>query len=413
MQKVITINLNGNAYQLDEPAFEMLRAYLDRAELRLKDNPDRAEIIADFEQAIADKCGKFLGPQKTVVLAAEMKQVVDEMGPVEVGDASDEPHTGKKEGGMGDQAGTGAAAPRRLYRIRDGKMIAGVCKGLAAYFDIDATIVRIVFAALLFVTNGAFILVYFGLMFVVPEAATSEEHAAAHGAPFNAQELIEQAKQHAQEFAKQAEDFAERGEWRQHLHEGKRLWRAHARAWKRDLRRGVREQAAWARGAGGWSYWGPRDRQVSYATQLWAGVLMPVLSLISLGLFVWLAFAIFSLVTTGAMFGLALPAGIPLWAGILILIVMFQLVTSPIRAARHASYYAWGRNQGWFMVWDGVFAMAVTCVVFWLVYHYVWPVEDFRHFVDKIPDAIRAMMQDARLWVASARAWFDRVIAAF
>ena len=113
------------------------------------------------------------------------------------------------------------------------------------------------------------------------------------------------------------------------------------------------------------------------------------------------------------MFGLALPPGIPLWAAILILIVLFQLVTSPIRAARHASYYAWGRDQGWFMVWDGVFAMAVTCLVFWLVYHYIWPVEDFQHFVDKIPDAVRALMQDARMWVASARAWFDRLAAAF
>src|SRR5438128_2951440 len=122
MQKVITTNLNGNAYQLDEAAFEMLRAYLDRAELELKDNPDRGEIMADFEQAIADKCGKVLGPQKTVVLAAEMKQVLDEMGPVEGGDAANESHTEKKEGGMGDQAGTGAAAPKGLYRIREGKM---------------------------------------------------------------------------------------------------------------------------------------------------------------------------------------------------------------------------------------------------------------------------------------------------
>ena len=426
MQRVITINLNGNAYQLDEPAFEMLRAYLDRAELQLKENPDRAEIMADFEQAIADKCGKFLGSQKTVVLAPEMDQILKEMGPVEGGDENDEARTDKKEAGMGDQTGAGAAAPRRLYRIHQGRMIAGVCTGLGAYFDIDPTIVRIVFAALLFVTQGAFILAYFALMFVVPEATTSEEHAAAHGAPFNAQELLDQAKRHAREFAKQAEDFAERGEWRQHLHEQKRLWRAQARAWKRDLRRGVREQAAWARGqadwarghadwarrAAWWGFWGPRDRPISYAAQVWAAILMPVLGLISLVLFVWLAFAIFSLVTTGAMFGLALPAGIPLWAGILILIVLFQLVTSPIRSARHASYYAWGHHQGWFALWDGVFAMAVTCLVFWLVYHYVLPVEDFRHFIEKLPDAIRTMMQDARMWLASVRAWFDRLAAA-
>jgi len=48
MQKVITINLNGRAYQLDESAYEALRAYLNAAETQLKDNPDRAEILRDF-----------------------------------------------------------------------------------------------------------------------------------------------------------------------------------------------------------------------------------------------------------------------------------------------------------------------------------------------------------------------------
>ena len=32
MQKVISINLNGNAYQLDESGYDALRAYLARAE---------------------------------------------------------------------------------------------------------------------------------------------------------------------------------------------------------------------------------------------------------------------------------------------------------------------------------------------------------------------------------------------
>lgn len=32
MHRVVTINLNGQAYQLDENAYDALRAYLDRAE---------------------------------------------------------------------------------------------------------------------------------------------------------------------------------------------------------------------------------------------------------------------------------------------------------------------------------------------------------------------------------------------
>ena len=66
MQKVIIINLNGNAYQLDEDAYAALRIYLDNAEAQLAFNPDKTEIVADLEQAIAEKCMRFLAPHKTV-----------------------------------------------------------------------------------------------------------------------------------------------------------------------------------------------------------------------------------------------------------------------------------------------------------------------------------------------------------
>ena len=82
MQKVVTINLNGRAYQLDENGYDALRAYLDRADAQLKDNPDRAEIIADLEQAIADKCRRYFTATKTVVEAGEIATVLEEMGPV-------------------------------------------------------------------------------------------------------------------------------------------------------------------------------------------------------------------------------------------------------------------------------------------------------------------------------------------
>jgi len=83
MNKVITINLNGNAYQVEERGYQLLCEYLDGAETQLKDNPDRAEIISDLEQAIADKCRNFLGPQKTIVTTSEIEQIIQAMGPVD------------------------------------------------------------------------------------------------------------------------------------------------------------------------------------------------------------------------------------------------------------------------------------------------------------------------------------------
>ena len=56
---------------------------------------------------------------------------------------------------------------KRLHRSRTEKMVAGVCGGLAQYFNIDPTIVR-----LLWVVNtimgGAGILLYVVLWIIVP-----------------------------------------------------------------------------------------------------------------------------------------------------------------------------------------------------------------------------------------------------
>ena len=85
MQKVITVNLNGNAYQVEEQGYDALTAYLARAEATLENNPDKTEILADLEQAIAEKCQTFLGPNKSVVSSDEMNRVLTDMGPVENG----------------------------------------------------------------------------------------------------------------------------------------------------------------------------------------------------------------------------------------------------------------------------------------------------------------------------------------
>src|SRR3954465_14817813 len=100
MQKVVSISLNGNFYQLEEPGYDQLRAYLERAEARLKDSPDRAEVMGDLEQAISEKCRATLGPHKTVVNTNEVERIISEMGPVESAD-----------GLAADAAGGSSSAP--------------------------------------------------------------------------------------------------------------------------------------------------------------------------------------------------------------------------------------------------------------------------------------------------------------
>ena len=57
---------------------------------------------------------------------------------------------------------------KKLYRSRKNKNIAGVCGGFAAYFKIDATIIRLIWA-LAILCAGTGLLAYIVCAFVIPE----------------------------------------------------------------------------------------------------------------------------------------------------------------------------------------------------------------------------------------------------
>ncbi|MEX1159082.1 MAG: PspC domain-containing protein [Thermomicrobiales bacterium] len=65
------------------------------------------------------------------------------------------------------------AGPKRLYRSSDQKMFLGVCGGLGEYFDIDPTLVRIIFV-LSVLLAGASLAVYAVLALVMPSEASLE-----------------------------------------------------------------------------------------------------------------------------------------------------------------------------------------------------------------------------------------------
>ena len=58
---------------------------------------------------------------------------------------------------------------RRLYRCRENRVLAGVAGGLAEYFELDPTVVRVAYV-LISIISVAFpgILAYIILMFVMP-----------------------------------------------------------------------------------------------------------------------------------------------------------------------------------------------------------------------------------------------------
>lgn len=72
---------------------------------------------------------------------------------------------------------------KRLYRDPEEKVLSGVCGGLAAYFDMDPVIVRIIYVVLAFITTGAAVLAYLILWIAVPKAVTTAQRLEMRGEP--------------------------------------------------------------------------------------------------------------------------------------------------------------------------------------------------------------------------------------
>jgi phage shock protein PspC (stress-responsive transcriptional regulator) len=79
---------------------------------------------------------------------------------------------------------------RRLYRSSKERVISGVAGGVAEYFDVDPSIVRIAWALLALITGGVFLVLYGVMWLVVPvapgtvgSAASSDDPSSTPGAP--------------------------------------------------------------------------------------------------------------------------------------------------------------------------------------------------------------------------------------
>lgn len=58
---------------------------------------------------------------------------------------------------------------KKLYRSRDDQMVTGVCGGLAEYFGIDATLIRLAFAVAVLAGFGSGVPLYIALAIIIPE----------------------------------------------------------------------------------------------------------------------------------------------------------------------------------------------------------------------------------------------------
>lgn len=63
----------------------------------------------------------------------------------------------------------GTNGTKILVRSRKGRMVAGVCAGIADYYGLDVTLVRVLVAVVSIITGGTGVLAYLAAWMIIPD----------------------------------------------------------------------------------------------------------------------------------------------------------------------------------------------------------------------------------------------------
>lgn len=163
MKETVTVNIGSMAFTLDKDACQLLKEYLDDIRRRLPG--EDAETMADIEARVGEIFRERVASPMRVISVEVVRATMAQLGaPSDFGEprtdsASETPENGPE---------TPKPAPRKLYRSRTDRSIAGICGGLAAFFDADPTMVRLLML-LLILFGGLSIWAYIILWIVIPE----------------------------------------------------------------------------------------------------------------------------------------------------------------------------------------------------------------------------------------------------
>lgn len=182
MKEVYDISLQGISFKMEKDAYELLDSYL--MDLKMHYGEQEAEVVNDIEERIAELLLEKGCANSTVVQYYHIDDIIRTLGrPSEIEDSSGENTVKVRKG---------------IFRDTRNGVVAGVCSGLGAYFNLDAVWVRVIFILLavvftapsLFIRNflgldmgwfGFLLLVYCILWLIIPEARTVSQRCAMRG----------------------------------------------------------------------------------------------------------------------------------------------------------------------------------------------------------------------------------------
>lgn len=202
MKKTFTINISGSVFHIEEDAYEVLQKYLINLKNHFGNSNDGKEILSDIEARIAEICSSESANKKNLITLELVNEVINTMGtPESFSEESDEEET------LTGQTKT----KKRLYRDPEHRVLGGVCGGLAAYFDIDIAIMRIIFVLLTLLTTGAGVLAYIILWIAVPKALNTAQRLEMRGENVSVKNIEKFIKEEADAVKESYQKFRKSG----------------------------------------------------------------------------------------------------------------------------------------------------------------------------------------------------------
>ena len=128
MKETVNVNIGSQAFTLDEDAYRVLRNYLEDIRSRLPEYD--TETMGDIEARIAEIFREIVSSPMRVITLDTVRQTMNRMGsPADFGERR----------GSAPQEEQPEPEPRKLFRSRTDRSIAGICGGLAEFFHADTT----------------------------------------------------------------------------------------------------------------------------------------------------------------------------------------------------------------------------------------------------------------------------------
>jgi phage shock protein PspC (stress-responsive transcriptional regulator) len=149
MKKVININFQGRVVPIEETSYDLLKQYTDSLRIYFANEEGRDEIINDIESRIGELFQERIKAGATCITDDDINGIINNIGrPQDLADAdsaSDSSYANKEQKSEGAYQQTAFITGKKLYRDANNKFLGGVCSGIAAYFNIEPIIVRLVF----------------------------------------------------------------------------------------------------------------------------------------------------------------------------------------------------------------------------------------------------------------------------